>query len=238
MSDLLIIIMYSFFSGITVFLGGVFSFLFERYFKESPIKRNLIHSFMAFGGGIIIAAVAFVLVPKAIEILGILAIVLSFLSGALFFLLLDRYIEKKAGNISQVLVMLVDFIPEAIALGAVFATDHKLGLLLAIFIGLQNFPEAFNSYGDLRKNHYSVKKCLIILFFLSFLGIISALLGNMYLSNMPELTSSLMLFASGGILYLVFQDIAPLAKVKKSYFPALGVNFGFLLGIIGHKLLG
>ena len=238
MSDLLIIIMYSFFSGITVFLGGIFSFLFEKYFHESDLKQNLIHSSVAFGGGIIIAAVAFVLVPSSIETLSLLPIIVSFLGGAVFFLLLDRYIEKKAGNISQVLAMLVDFIPEAIALGAVFATDHKLGLLLALFIGLQNFPEAFNSYSDLRKNKYSAKKSLVILFFLSFLGVISALLGNIYLGDLPELTASLMLFASGGILYLIFQDIAPLAKMEKSYFPALGVNFGFLLGIIGHKLLG
>jgi hypothetical protein len=47
-----------------------------------------------------------------------------------------------------------------------------------------------------------------------------------------------MLLSSGGILYLIFQDIAPMSKLQKSWFPALGVNFGFLVGMIGQKNIG
>jgi ZIP family zinc transporter len=47
-----------------------------------------------------------------------------------------------------------------------------------------------------------------------------------------------MLFSAGGILYLIFQDIAPLAKIKNRWEPALGASLGFLLGMIGTKLLG
>ncbi len=238
MEDLIKIIGYSFFSGITVFLGGLLSKLFERYFREGLVKDELVHTSVAFGGGIIIAAVAFILVPKGINELSLTPIVIIFLSGAISFFFLDRYIETKGGAISQLLAMLMDFVPEAIALGAVFAVDHNLGLLLAIFIGLQNLPESFNSYIDLRNSGYTSKKCLLILFFLSFSGILSAISGDLLLSNMPQLTASLMLFSSGGILYLIFQDIAPMSKLQKSWFPALGVNFGFLVGMIGQKMLG
>ncbi len=47
-----------------------------------------------------------------------------------------------------------------------------------------------------------------------------------------------MLFAAGGILYLIFQDIAPLSKAEKRWDPALGAMLGFLIGMIGTKLLG
>lgn len=238
MENLFKIISYSFFSGITVFLGGILSSIFEKSFREGLIKEEIIHTSVAFGGGIIIAAVTFVLVPKGMNELSLLPIVLFFLAGAFVFFFLDRYLEKKGGTISQLLAMLMDFIPEAIALGAVFAIDHSMGLLLAIFIGFQNLPEAFNSFLDLRNIGYSTTKCLIILFTLSFSGIFAAILGNLLLSNIPELTASLMLFSSGGILYLIFQDIAPMSKLQKSWFPALGVNFGFLVGMIGQKLLG
>ena len=120
--------------------------------------------------------------------------------NAIIFVFLDRYIETRGRTLSQLLAMLMDFVPEAIALGAVFATNHNLGLLLAIFIGLQNFPESFNSYLDLRYSGYSSRKCLLILFLLSFSGIIAAILGYYFLSNMPKLTASMMLFSSGGIL--------------------------------------
>jgi len=237
MEDLIKIIAYSFFSGITVFLGGFLSKIFERYFREGLVKEEFIHTSVAFGGGIIMAAVAFVLVPKGINELSLTPIIIIFLSGAISFFFIDRYIEIKGGTISQLLAMLMDFVPEAIALGAVFATDHNLGLLLAIFIGLQNLPESFNSYIDLRNSGYTSKKCLLILFFLSFSGILAAISGDLLLSNMPQLTASLMLFSSGGILYLIFQDIAPMSKLQKSWVPALGANFGFLVGIIGQKLL-
>ncbi len=46
-----------------------------------------------------------------------------------------------------------------------------------------------------------------------------------------------MTFASGGILYLIFQDIAPNVALKKTWLPALGANLGFLIGIIGEKLI-
>ena len=238
MEDLIKIISYSFLSGITVFLGGFISKLFERYFREGLVKEEIIHTSVAFGGGVIIAAVAFVLTPKGINELPLIPIIIIFLSGAISFFFLDRYIEQKGGAISQLLAMLMDFIPEAIALGAVFATDHNLGLLLAIFIGLQNLPESFNSYIDLRNNGYTSKKCLLILFILSFSGVLAAVLGDLLLSDKPQLTASLMLFSGGGILYLIFQDIAPMSKLQKSWFPALGVSFGFLIGMIGQKLLG
>jgi len=78
----------------------------------------------------------------------------------------------------------------------------------------------------------------LILFFLIFSGVISAIAGYYLLSDMPQLTASLMLLSSGGILYLIFQDIAPMSKLQKGWFPALGANCGFLVGMIGQKILG
>ena len=219
-------------------MGGLLSKYFERYFQDGLVKEEVLHTSIAFGGGIIIAAVAFVLVPEGMNVLPLAPMAILFLTGAIIFFFLDRYIEKKGGTISQLLAMLMDFVPEAIALGAVFATDPNLGLLLAIFIGLQNLPESFNSYLDLRNSGYTSKKCLLILLFLSFSGVLGAISGYYLLSNMPQLTASLMLLSSGGILYLIFQDIAPMSKLQKNWFPALGVNFGFLVGMIGQKILG
>lgn len=237
MQDVIKIVLYSFFAGITVFLGGLLSKYFEKFHK-GVLKEKILHMSVAFGGGIIFAAVAFVLAPRGIELLSLGPLVILFLAGAIAFYLLDGFIEQKGGSAAQIMAMLMDFIPEAIALGAVFAHDHRLGLLLALFIGLQNFPEAFNSYLDLRNSGYKSRKCLLILFFLSFTGIFAAISGSLLLSNKPQLTASLMIFSSGGILYLIFQDIAPSSKMQKSWVPALGATFGFLIGMIGQKILG
>jgi ZIP family zinc transporter len=47
-----------------------------------------------------------------------------------------------------------------------------------------------------------------------------------------------MTFASGGILYLIFQDIAPQSKIKNHWIPALGAVLGFAIGLLGKKLIG
>ncbi len=237
MTELQLIIVYSFLSGSTVFLGGILSHYFGEHVKSGLIKAEIIHISIAFGGGILMAAVALVLIPEGMKVLSMLPMTICFLAGAIAFFLIDRYIERKGGTIAQLLGMLSDFVPESIAMGAVFSKDINLGILLAIIIGVQNFPEAFNAYPEL-KSSFTAKKSLIILFFLSFSGVASAIAGYYFLSGMPRMIGALMLFSSGGIIYLIFQDIGPLSSIKKSWIPALGACFGFLVGMIGLKLLG
>jgi ZIP family zinc transporter len=138
---------------------------------------------------------------------------------------------------ASLLAMMMDFVPESIALGAVFAIEPSMAYLLAVFIGLQNLPEAFNSFRDLTQSGFTVKITLIIFFFLSFLGIIGALTGHFLLSKHQDLTAHLMTFASGGILYLLIQDIIPESKLENNYLTSFGATLGFLLGIIGEKII-
>jgi ZIP family zinc transporter len=128
MGNLLKVILYSFFAGVTVFLGGLLSRFFEKNFRDGFVKEEILHTSIAFGGGILVAAVALVLVPEGMNLLPLVPMVVIFLAGAVLFFFSDRFLEKKGGTISQLLAMLMDFVPEAIALGAVFAKDHNLGL--------------------------------------------------------------------------------------------------------------
>jgi ZIP family zinc transporter len=236
MSNLFNVIFYSFLSGVTVFFGGFLRKL--ENFPETKRKEEFLHAIVAFGGGILVSAVALVLVPKGVKELSLFLIIIIFSAGAICFFLLDQFIARQGGTKAQLMAMLMDFVPEAISLGAVFAHDKKLGLLLAIFIGLQNLPESFNSFQDLVRSGVSENKTLLIFIPLSFCGVAGAILGYFFLSGYPKIIAGLMLFAASGILYLTFQDIAPLSKMKKSWYPALGACLGFLVGIIGQKIIG
>ncbi len=231
------LILYSGFAGITVFLGGLLAYYFNHHVKESPVKYEITHTLMSFGSGIILSALALVLVPKGMEGLDLLPLVLSFLLGGVLFMFLDQYLAKKGGQTATLLAMMMDFVPESIALGAVFALDPNTATLLAVFIGLQNFPEAFNAFRDLVQSGSSVTKSLVIFFCLSFCGIVGALIGHFLLSDHPDFTALLMTFASGGILYLLIQDIIPESKLEKKYLISLGAIIGFLVGIIGEKVI-
>jgi ZIP family zinc transporter len=197
--------------------------------------RELIHGSTAFGGGILIAAVGLVLVPEGMQAFTLIPIILCFSAGSLFFFFVDRYMEKNGGTMAQ-LGMLSDFVPEAIAMGAVFSSNLTLGVLLAVIIAIQNLPESFNAFIDLI-TRYSTRKSLFILFLLSLSGLGSALAGYYFLADKPMAVGGLMLFSSGGIIYLIFQDIAPMSKLKKNWIPVLGASLGFLVGMIGVQVL-
>lgn len=231
------LILFSGFAGITVFIGGLLANYFNHHVNENHVKYEIIHTLMSFGSGIMLSALALVLIPKGMEQLDLLPIVISFLFGAILFMIINQYLAKKGGKTATLLAMLMDFIPESIALGAVFAIEPDMAILLAVFIGLQNLPEAFNSFRDLVQSGFTVNKTLIMFFILSFFGIIGALIGHYFLSDYPDLTAHLMIFASGGILYLLIQNIIPESKLEKNYLTSLGAILGFLVGIIGDKIV-
>jgi ZIP family zinc transporter len=101
----------------------------------------------------------------------------------------------------------------------------------------QNIPEGFNAYREIiSTTAASRQKVLAIFFALTLLGPLSAYVGMTYFSHNVSLMGGLMLFCSGGILYLTFQDIAPAAKLENHWGPALGACGGFVLGLVGFVL--
>ena len=68
---------------------------------------------------------------------------------------------------------------------------------------------------------------------MALLGPISGVSGYLWLSDYPEIIAAIMLFASGGILYSIFQDIAPQVKLEKHWAPPMGAVLGFVLGMLG-----
>jgi len=236
MSPLVIILIASWLAGLASFLGGALAQL-ERS-PRSEAKQEFIHFMTAMGGGVLLAAVAFALMPTGIELLNPWLLSLAFLAGGICFCYLDVTFAKTGGTKAQFMAMLVDFIPEAISLGAVFSHDRRLGFLLAAFIGAQNLPEGFNSFRELVKSGTKPRSALLKLLIVSLCGPIAAAAGYFLLQDQPELTAGIMTFASGGILYLVFQDIAPQAKLRRHWTPTLGAVLGFLIGAIGKQLCG
>lgn len=234
MTDTLTIIIYSSAAGFPIIIGGLLANLLKSV--KFKYKDTMVHFITAFGGGALLSAIAFVLIPKAVSNLTFVEMIIIFLAGTVVFMFLDILSNKIGGSIAQVLSMMMDFIPEALALGASFAYDHNFGLLIALFIGLQNLPEGFNSYFELNLK-MSRKMTLLLMLGLSFIGVFAALTGEFLLKDHMKTVDSIMLFSGGGIMYLIFQDIAPLSKIKNEWVPATGACIGFLLGMIGDKLL-
>lgn len=231
-----IALLYSMLAGIAIPFGALLARI--EHIHPKWLEKEFRHSVIAFGGGALIAAVSLVLVPKGIETTPPFWVVFWFFAGGVCFYGLDRVIQSHGGRFSQLIAMVSDFIPEAMALGAILLEDKASALLLVLLIGLQNLPEGFNAYREIiDQGKHKAKVILLWFFAISLMGPLSAFTGMTFLSAQPAIMGGIMMFAAGGILYLVFQDIAPQAYLKRKWAPPLGAVMGFGLGLIGHLML-
>jgi ZIP family zinc transporter len=237
MSDWIQIIILTLIAGIAMPVGAAIAGI--EKIRPRWLETEVRHSVIAFGGGALLAAVALVLVPEGIRNLPLLLIIACFASGGIAFMLLDMLLAARKTSASQLVAMLSDFIPEALALGATFVVSRGTGVLLAGIIALQNVPEGFNAYRELKSStHYRGPQIVGAFVLTALLGPIAGLIGYFVLAEYLQLVSGIMLFAAGGILYLIFQDIAPQASLKNHWAPPLSAVGGFLLGVTGKTLIG
>jgi len=192
---------------------------------------------VALGGGLLISAITLVLIPEGMQKLSLTWAISMFLAGSIVFMLLDLWIESTGGRASQILANTMDSLPESIGIGAAFATGGVYGPLLALLVGLQNIAEGFNSYGELKSGGLKTKANFILQILSSLAGPIGGVLGFLFLAGHPALICALFMFSAGGILYLIFHDIAPLAHREGHWVPTLGTSVGFALGLISQALV-
>ncbi|MBL4898909.1 MAG: divalent cation transporter [Colwellia sp.] len=237
MDDVLRIITWTFAAGICIPAGGAIA-------HASQIRPNWLdnesrHFIIALGGGILLGAIILVFIPEGIRAMdhSLLTIVPLVLGGTTFFLI-EHQLGIKRRESPQLAGMLLDYIPECIALGGLIVVDFSSALLLAVLIGLQNIPEGFNAYREivaLTKN--SPKTTLSFMTLLAFLGPLAGLVGFYVFTGYRAALGATMLFSAGGILYLIFQDIAPQSRLEKHWAPPLGAVIGVGITLFGQLVI-
>ena len=222
-------------AGLSIPLGAGIASV-ERL--EKWCRKTEMDSFVSyFGGGALLAAIALVLLPRGLEQTSLGLAVGSFLAGSLVFWQISAQLERRRSSASNLMGMLLDFVPEAMILGAAASQGSATAMLLALFIALQNMPEGFAALNEMRQARV-VKTRIRTTFALAPLaGPLAAWFGYSCMDMGSVWLGGIMLFCSGGILYLIFQDIAPRAHLQHRQFPALGAVTGFLLGMTGTLLL-
>lgn len=237
MSEIVTIIILTGCAGACIPLGGaVASF---EHIRPYWLEREFRHFLIAFGGGILLGAAAEILVPEGVSSMqGSMFAIPIMLAGAFGFFVIERFLGLRRREAPQLMGMVLDYIPEAIALGGLVATGSSISPLLALLIGLQNLPEGFNSYREIkRQRDNDPGKTLLSMGLLVPLGPLAGLSGYFFLSGHDAVLGAIMLFSSGGIIYLIFQDIAPQSRLEKHWAPPLGAVFGFCLALFSEMLV-
>lgn len=222
-------------SGSAIFWGALAAA--QEHFLPNWLQEEFRHAVTAVGGGALLAAIALVLIPEGMQHQPLETSIITFLAGGYLAMAMDRYFAKQKTAASQLVAMLLDFIPETIAIGAIVSKNFPEAILLAVIIFLQNLPEGFIAYREIKEaKRLSPKRILFWFFIIGMSGPIYVLLGATLLESHDMLLSMLMTFCAGGILYLMFSDIAPQVKLQNHWWPPMGALIGFLVGMIGYQL--
>lgn len=225
----------SFMAGLSITLGAYFAR--KKLFHKVWIEKEFGHGITAFGGGALISAIAFVLIPESIENQSSASVLVTFALGGMSFMAVDMLLARSKSNLSQFFAMMLDFIPEAIVLGVVIAEttgSMTQAIFIACVIAAQNFPEGYSAYKEMSNGEKDSDRRLIRDFvIIGLTGPFFLLLGTEVFIDWPIVLAMIMTFCAGGILYLVFEDIAPRVAMKKHWLPPLGAVLGFMVGLAG-----
>ena len=218
-------------AGLSIPAGALVS---SRPLLAAFCRRQELDSFVSyFGGGALLAAIALVLIPRGIEHTPVVFASISFALGGLAFWQFSAWAQRTRSTTAQFMGMVLDFVPEAILLGVAAANGSSVAYLLAGLIALQNMPEGFAAFEEMQSRSISRRMSWTLFFVAPLLGPLAAGIGFLWLAESERILAAILLFCSGGILYLVFEDIAPGAHRSRESFPAVGAILGFLLGMVG-----
>ena len=207
-----------------------------EHIRPRWLEEEFRHFVIAFGGGVLVGAVALVLIPEGVARLPHPLVAAGLVvAGGGAFMVVDRLQAQRQQAAPQFIAMAADFLPESLALGGMFAAGAEGAVLLALLIGLQNLPEGFNAWRELA-GHVRGRVALRRMLLLALLGPACAAVGWLWLADHAAVLGAIMLFAAGGILYLTFQDIAPQSRLERHWAPALGAVLGFALALAGELL--
>ncbi len=257
--------MFDFFSYLSPIMQSLISTIFTWFmtmlgasvvFFFKDLKNKLLNLLLGFSAGIMLAATFWSLLNPALILSNKLKLFSSFvicigiLCGSLLIFLgncMCLKISKKNINRSFLVIFSITLhnIPEGLVIGVAFGSlcnsNINSGLIsamiLALGIGLQNFPEGSAISIPLRKDGYSNKKAFFIGQLSGIVEPISAVIGAALSTTFNLLLPFLLSFAAGAMLYVIFLEIIPESQASMNknlvtLFSILGFIFMTLLDIL------
>lgn len=236
-------------------LGAAFVFLSRR------CSARLINSMQGIAAGIMIAASFFSLLLPALESLQsagntpvktALLLSFAFILGGGFILLSEKVLSrmpsfseagKRAGALTC-FAMTLHNIPEGFAVGVAFGSLTGDGgawiaaVMLAVGIGIQNFPEGLCVALPLRRQGFSAPKAFFYGQFSGLVEIGAGLLGAVAVGAVSALLPWSLAFSAGAMVAVSCAELIPSCMREGKVSALSGVVFGFALMMLLDVMLG
>jgi zinc transporter, ZIP family len=234
--------------GASLVLGAALAVLLR-------LPERVAATLTTFGGGILVAAVAFELVPDADAEAGVWITALGLLAGALIFVGADAWLTRDpemkamrrathaaaagrpmhaeaARGEAIAAGLFVDGVPESVALGLTIA-EGEIGLALLAGILVGNVVEAYGAAQPIVTGGHSPRFAVGLLGGIGVALALATVLGGTVLKDAPSaLIGAAQALAAGAVLAVVSISIIPHAFEEVSSRVATATVLGFVTGYL------
>lgn len=238
--------------GITV-LGAACVFLFKNF------NQKVLDVMMGVAAGVMIAASFWSLLNPAINLLNslnrpaYLETSIGFICGGGFILISDLFLSKKINldNSKKKTLLITGAvtlhnIPEGMAVGVAFGSlalnipeaSFISAALLALGIGIQNFPEGLCVSLPMRKNGYSRFKSFMYGQLSAIVEPIAGVIGALFALTIQNIMPFLLSFSAGAMIAVVTSELIPDSFKDNKHLASAGLLIGFSIMMILDVALG
>lgn len=250
-SSILEALLWGFIASLPLIMGAILA-------SFVSLPRKLIAAIMAFGSGVLVAALTFSLIGEAFSLAkNVVPVIAGFILGGISYSVANRVINKKnkglenrkrpygenagggrnASGLALMVGSLMDNIPENMALGISIVTGGAVNIVLIAAIFISNFPEGLASTQGMLGHGRSKKQILMIWSAVVVIGTVASAIGFSILSKaQPEIVSAALSFASGAILVMLAESMIPEAFEKGGSVIGLAAMAGFAIAFVLGKL--
>jgi ZIP family zinc transporter len=247
-------LVWGFVASVPLLLGSIIA-LFAR------LPKSMIATIMAFGSGVLVAALAFSLMEEAFSMAqSIPPVIVGFSAGGLSYTIANYILNKKskgdtrkrkrshgemagggkeASGLSLLVGSIMDNIPENMALGISLVTGGAVNSVLIAAIFISNFPEGLASTEGMKSNGKSRRYIIGIWSIAVVIGTASTAIGFSLLSKTsPFIISTSISFAAGAILVMLAESMIPEAYEEGGMKIGIATMIGFAVAFILGKMEG
>ena len=240
--------------GITS-LGSALVFFFKN------VKKDILDGMLAASSGVMISASFFSLLIPAINTAETLKmnvwvhLALGFILGGIILIIGDilfaKYLKKKnihnMHGLRRSLMLMFSItlhnIPEGLAIGVAFGSiafnngsTLASAFMLAVGVGIQNFPEGSSVSLPLRREGYSCLKAFIYGMLSGVVEVFAGLIGCMLVLYVQNILPLFLSFAAGAMIYVSISELIPESQKNPnqnlmSFFTILGFVLMMVLDI-------